>query len=175
MNVAEEGDIDWTEELATSVGVAYAHSDREVPVGDFPNTGKDNANLVNIDANLKYMGLGLHAEYFNNNTDVSGDTNGFYVQGGYFFVPKKWEIAARYGMTNCDDGSGIGANPTSGTSLVSCAGADSINEASASLNYYFWRHNLKAQLGYDYVNTDVAGAGDDIRNNRYVFQLSSYF
>jgi hypothetical protein len=30
-------------------------------------------------------------------------------------------------------------------------------------------------LGYDYVNTDVAGAGDDIRNNRYVFQLSSYF
>jgi phosphate-selective porin OprO/OprP len=175
MNVAEEGDIDWTEELATSVGVAYAHSDREVFLGDFPNTGKDNANLVNVDANLKYMGLAVHAEYFNNNTDVSGDTNGFYVQGGYFFVPKKWEIAARYGMTNCDDGSGISANPTSGTSLVSCVGADSINEASASLNYYFWRHNLKAQLGYDYVNTDVVGTGDDIRNNRYVFQLSSYF
>jgi phosphate-selective porin OprO/OprP len=170
MNVAEEGDIDFTEELATSVGATYAHSDRELAAG-----GKDNANLVNVDANLKYMGLGLHAEYFTNDTDVAGDTSGFYVQGGYFFVPKKWEIAARYGMTDCDDGAGISANPTSGTQLISCAGADSVSEASASLNYYFWRHNLKAQLGYDYVNTDVTGAGDDVRNNRYVFQLSSYF
>jgi phosphate-selective porin OprO/OprP len=160
MNVAEEGDIDWTEELATSVGVAYAHADRELA-----GVGKDNANLVNVDANLKYMGLGIHAEYFTGNTDVAGDPSGFYVQGGYFFVPKKWEIAGRYGMTDCDDGLAAGR----------CSGLDSISEASASLNYYFWRHNLKAQLGYDYITNDSAGAADDIRSNRYVFQLSSYF
>lgn len=174
MNVAEEGDIDWTEELATSVGVAYAHSDRQIEPAGSDRAGKDNANLINVDANLKYMGLGLHGEYFTTNTDVAGDANGFYVQGGYYFVPKKWEIAARYGRTDCDNGNAISANPVAG-SLTSCSGLDNISEASATLNYYFWRHNLKAQLGYDYVTNDATGTASDVRSNRYVFQLSSYF
>jgi hypothetical protein len=171
MNVAEEGDIDWTEELATSVGVVYAHSDREV---NGLASVQDNTNLINVDANLKYMGLGINAEYFTTNTDVAGDASGFYVQGGYFFVPKKLEIAARYGRTDCDNGNAISANPTSGTA-VSCAGMDNISEASASLNYYFWRHNLKAQLGYDHVSYDSTGTASDVKSNRYIFQLSSYF
>lgn len=163
MNVSEEGDIDWTEDLATSLGVVYAYADRALTSLDTVTT--DKANLVNVDANLKYMGLGIHAEYFVGNSDVSGDPSGFYLQGGYYFVPKKWEIAGRYGYTNCDNGNASGT----------CSGLDSISEASASLNYYFWRHNMKAQLGYDHVTKDSAGAADDIRNNRYIFQLSSYF
>ena len=170
MNVAEEGDIDFTQELATSVGVAYAHSDR-----DLAGFGKDNANLVNVDANLKYEGLGLHAEYFMNNTDVAGDTSGFYVQGGYYFVPKKWEIAARYGRTNCDSDAPGGGISASTLPVSSCAGNDNINEASGSLNYHFWRHNLKAQLGYNYVEFEPDGGRDSSSENRYVFQLSSYF
>jgi len=158
MNVHEEGDIDWTEDLATSVGVAYAYADR--------TAGLDvETNLINVDANLKYMGWGIHAEYFNKNvSDGAGDPSGFYAQGGYYFVPKKMELAARYGYTDCDNGLATGT----------CAGNDSISEASATLNYYFWRHNLKAQLGYDFVSTDPM-AGSDVNSNRYIFQLSSYF
>lgn len=160
MNVAEEGDVDWTEELATSVGVSYAYEDRET-AGSTNQSG-----LINVDANAKYMGLGLHAEYFaaNNDTGFSGDPSGFYAQGGYFFVPKKLEVAARYGYTDCDDGTATGT----------CVGNDNINEVSATINYYFWRHSLKAQLGYDFVNTDSV-SGDDVNSNRYIFQLSSYF
>jgi len=161
MNVAEEGDIDWTEDLATSLGVAYAYSDKN-------NGGVSNqSGLINADANLKYMGLGLHAEYFyqNNDADISGDPSGFYVQGGYYVMPKKLELAARYGYTDCDHGTAAGT----------CSGFKNINEVSASINYYFWRHSLKAQLGYDHINNVVVGSGDDVNNNRYIFQLSSYF
>jgi phosphate-selective porin OprO/OprP len=174
MNVAEEGDIDWTEEMATSLGVAYARASRELA----GSPGTNNADLVNVDANVKYMGLGIHAEYFFSNSDKDpafGDdrTNGFYVQGGYFVVPKRLELAARYGRTDCADGNATSSLPQGNP--VTCIGSDSISEASASLNYYFWRHNLKAQLGYDYVNYDLSGSGQDLRSNRYVFQLSSYF
>ena len=163
MDVSEEGDIDWTEELATSIGAAYAYLDY-AQTND-AGTETDGANLVNIDANLKYMGFSLHGEYFVGNSDLNGDPSGFYVQGGYFFVPKKWEIAGRYSRTGCDDGLASGQ----------CVGLDSISETSASLNYHFWRHNLKAQLGYTNVNSDATGAKADVRENRYVFQLSSYF
>jgi len=159
MNVQEEGDIDWTEDLATSVGAAYAYSDRVA-------TADVETNLVNIDANLKYMGWGVHAEYFNKNvSDGAGDPSGFYAQAGYYFVPKKVELAARYGYTDCDNGLATGT----------CSGNDSLSEASATLNYYFWRHSLKAQLGYDFVKTDPTAVGSDVNSNRYIFQLSSYF
>lgn len=160
MDTTEEGDIDFTEELATSFGATYAYSDKET--GGVINQ----SGLINIDANAKYMGLGVHAEYFhqNNDADISGDASGFYVQGGYYVTPKTMEVAARYGYTDCD----------SGTAGGTCAGNDNISEASATLNYYLWRHNLKAQLGYDFVRNDSI-AGEDFTTNRYVFQLSSYF
>jgi len=164
MNVQEEGDIDWTEELATSVGVSYAYAD--MSAGTLGGLNDTETNLINIDANLKYMGWGLHAEYFNRNNSNNGvgEPSGFYAQAGYYFMPKKMELAARYGYTDCDNGLASGT----------CAGNDNINEVSATLNYYFWRHSLKAQLGYDFVNTDSV-AGDDVNSNRYIFQLSSYF
>lgn len=180
MNVAEEGDIDWTEEVATSLGVTYAYSDKnnEVMSGNdadgFPVRSRivNQSSLINVDANLKYMGFGLHAEYFyqNNDEELAGDPNGFYVQGGYYFVPKRFEVALRYGYTNCDEGQSVVFGPRSGQ----CAGSDNVTEASASLNYYFWRHNLKAQLGYDFIQTDYMEGGD-VNSNRYIFQLSSYF
>ena len=177
MNTAEEGDIDWTEELATSVGVAYAYSDKSNTV--FPDAKHDlpelpetstlvnQSGLINVDANLKYMGFSLHGEYFyrDNDSDFAGDPSGFYVQAGYFFMPKKFELAARYAYTDCDNGTAGG---------LTCAFSDNVTEASATLNYYFWRHNLKAQLGYDFVQTDNIGGGD-VNSNRYIFQLSSYF
>jgi phosphate-selective porin OprO/OprP len=179
MNTAEEGDIDWTEELATSFGVTYAYSDKANTVAgsakhdgshdmdvDTGSTLVNQSGLINVDANLKYMGFSLHGEYFyrDNDSDFSGDPSGFYVQAGYFFSPKKFELAGRYAYTDCDNGEAVGT----------CAGNDNVTEASATLNYYFWRHNLKAQLGYDFVQTDSM-AGGDVNSNRYIFQLSSYF
>lgn len=163
MNVAEEGDVDWTEEVATSVGAVYAYAD-QFANGGGEGPGAD-ANLVNVDANVKYLGWALHAEYFNQDiVGDGGDPSGVYVQSGYYLIPKKIEFAARYGYTDCDNGAGQGM----------CFGMEAVNEASAYLSYHFWRHNLKAQLGYDFVRMDAL-QGVNSRSNRYLFQVSSFF
>lgn len=160
MDSYAEGDVDWTEEMAVSVGGAYAYS-------QFGSDG-DRHNL-SLDANLKSNGFSAHGEFFwANNDEGSGDDSnpiGFYLQAGYFLDPKTWEIAARYSLVTCDDGSAYG----------SCAGVDDKNEVTAGINYYWWKHNLKAQFAYVYENDSSAGdGGEDENNNKWMFQLSSY-
>lgn len=163
----EEGDVNWSENFVASIGAAFAYSQYE----DLAGLVEGDRYVVNVDGNVKVRGISFHTEFFYGNDDVDGAADevealGFYAQAGYFLVPKKWEIAARYGYLDCDNGNASGA----------CAGNDNINEVTAGINYYFWKHNLKAQLNYAFVNEDVAGAGgDDINTNRWLFQLSSYF
>jgi phosphate-selective porin len=164
MNAYEEGDLDYTEDTALSLGAAYAY-------GDATNAKLGNeTNTINVDANLKSNGLSLSGEYFhqNVNPDEGSDVSpsGFYAQAGYFLTPKKLELAARYGYTDCDNGKASGV----------CAGFDSISEAAATINYFFWRNSLKAQLGYSHQASDLTDtSASDVKNNKYVFQLSSYF
>lgn len=166
-----EGDIDWTEEAALNVGAAYGHANynRTTGTGDAAFLNDTGADIVNIDANFKYMGLGISGEYYvaNVNPDVGEDQSpqGFYVQAGYFLKPKTLEVAARYALIDCDDGKAGG---------VCGAGLDSINEAGVSVNYHWWKNQLKAQLGYDLVSYDVLGDGDNSNANRWILQLSAY-
>lgn len=168
MNSYEEGDISWTEDAAVSIGAAYAYSDAtQADAG-----GKVGQDDISVDANFKWQGWSFHGEYFfrNYNPDLAGasdvEPSGFYAQVGYFLVPKKWEVAARYGLLDCDDGAA-----TDGM----CSGNDKVNQTSAGLSYYWWKHNLKAQLNYEHINERVLGDGDDINSNKWIFQVSSYF
>ena len=154
---------------ALSFGAAYAYSD----FNDVEENLSDqvDAHTFSFDGNFKSMGWSANAEFFYQSVrpDAAEKSEplGFYAQGGYFVLPKKLEVAARYGFIDCDNGKAGG----------SCSGLDNINEVSATLNYYFWRHSLKAQLGYDFVNEDSVGGGNDsdVNTNRWVFQVSSYF
>jgi hypothetical protein len=127
--------------------------------------------LISVDANLKYVCFSANAEFFYQNLkpDSSSTTEPlcFYAQGGYFIMPNKLELAARYGYLDCDNGGAAGQ----------CSGLDKINEVSATINYYFWRHSLKAQFGYDVINRDIVGdeSGNDRNTNRWIFQVSSSF
>jgi phosphate-selective porin len=169
MNVYEEGDIDWSEDAALSFGAAYAYSQ----FNDVSENVTDDtdAHTFSFDGDFKYRGWSANAEFFYQSVrpDVAEKSEplGFYVQGGYFLTPKKLELAARYGYLDCDSGKAGGE----------CAGLDNINEVSATINYYFWRHSLKAQLGYDFINEDSMSGGNDSdqNTNRWVFQISSYF
>jgi phosphate-selective porin len=172
MNAYEEGDLDYTEDAALSLGAAYAYGEANDNSADpFNSSGNGSeTNTINVDANLKYQGLSVAGEYFhqNVNLDQGSDVSpsGFYAQAGYFLTPKKLELAARYGYTDCDNGNASGV----------CAGYDSISEAAATINYFFWRNSLKAQLGYSHQSSDQTDtSASDVKNNRYVFQLSSYF
>lgn len=166
-NEGDEGDLEWTEDTSLSFGGAYAHSSANNDVGaGLENTNKD---TFSVDANLKSQGLSMHAEYYYQNQDAdsfsdSVDANGFYVQAGYFLDPKVLEIAARYALLDCDDGKAGGA----------CAGNDNLNQVAATINYFFKKHNLKAQLGYEFNNQDKQDVGEDINTNKWVFQISAY-
>lgn len=168
MDVNEEGDINWTEDAALSLGAAWGYSEGSQTAlsGDFT---QDN---FSFDANFKYQGWSMHAEYYfqNTNPDTTGletsEPMGFYAQIGYFVDPKTMEVAARYSLVDCDDGL---------YSAGMCAGNDKVNEVSVGLNYYWWKHNLKGQLNFVHGNERVLGDGDDVNTNKWLFQLSSYF
>lgn len=168
MDVYEEGDIEWTEDTAVSLGAAYAHESANSDLGaGLEDTDTD---TVSVDANLKTAGLSVHAEYFFATADADSfadevEPTGFYAQVGYFLDPKTLEIAARYSFLDCDDGLAGGV----------CDGNDNVNEAAFGVNYYFWKHNLKAQLNYVFQNEDETGAdGDDFNTNKWIFQISAY-
>ena len=164
MDAFTEGDIDWTQDLALNFGAAYAHTDNDA--------GADNVkgNAISANVNMKYMGWGMHGEYFyRNENPEAGDSvspSGFYVQGGYFIDPKTVELAAGYSYLDCDNGAATGI----------CSGLDNLNEAKFGVNYYWTEsHNLKVQLNYVFQNQDVAGAsGQDINTNKWVLQFTQY-
>lgn len=180
MDVYEEGDVNNTEEVATSVGASYLYSEAHTRAGDpfvegagsfNPYTDVD-GNIVNVDANLKYAGFSLHGEYYWRNYQtqhsnlIDTSNQGGYVQVGYFVLPGELEVAGRYGIVSCDDGAAGGI----------CNGQDDINEAAGTINYYWWKHQMKAQLGYFSVNNNAVGASDDdINTSRWILQLSGWF
>jgi hypothetical protein len=172
-----EGDVDNTEELAVSVGTAYAYTEAHSDVG----LGRQedwSMNQVSADANLKYEGASVHGEYFyksaelqHRTTGLDYSTNGGYLQAGFFVLPQELELAGRYSLQDCDNGAAPGI----------CAGRDQVQEAAATINYYWWKHALKAQLGYAFINEDYATGvrgvrgATDANTNRWTFQVSSYF
>ena len=167
MNPMQEGDMDWTEDPALNVGVAYAHMSGNRDLG--AGVERAGTNNTNVDVNFKYVGWGFAAEYYisNQDNDVSEESKpqGFYAQLGYMLEPHTWEVAARYGYTDCDDGTAGGI----------CSGMDNVNEAAVGVNYFWWKHHAKAQFAYVYQNQDVAGAGgDDLNNNKWILELTSY-
>lgn len=168
MNALEEGDIDWTEELALSFGAAYGRADSNNDiVGALEKVNRD---LVSVDANLKYQGWSVHTELFTldeqvEESDRESDPLGFYAQIGYFFEPKTIEAAARYSYLDCDDGAAGG----------DCEGNESIGEVSAGLSYFWWKHHLKAQANYVRTEEDGVAGGADVTTNKWMMQLSAFF
>lgn len=162
-----EGDIDWTEEFAMDIGAAYAYSDLDTGDND------DAAGTWSADVNMKSSGFSFNGEIFQRDNSDFDDSKplGFYAQAGYFLMPQKFEIAARYSFLDCDDG-GFGEC----TDDAVAGGVDDLNSVDLSLNYYFWKHFLKAQLAYQFLNKDPADVdADEVNTNRWIFQVSSYF
>lgn len=135
MNKWEEGDIGNTADSALNVGMGYAYSDDGSAAGDIEG------HNFSFDLTWKYQGWSLAAEYYHRMTEPEDsdddlNDNGFYVQIGYF-MDADWELAARYSLVSPDE-----------ESTGEYAGVDDVNEATVGINYYWWKHNLKAQINY---------------------------
>lgn len=91
-------------------------------------------STTTIDALFKHRGFSFTGEghyYWNKNTKAKAF--GAMAQTGYFIVPKKFEVAARF------SGVIVKGDTTNGYEMGGC------------LNYYFYGHNLKVQLDYNYL------------------------
>jgi phosphate-selective porin OprO/OprP len=100
------------------------------------------------DLAFKYDGFSMEAGYYFRRIDPqkstviypSTDAWGVYAQAGYFILPDKLELAARYSYIDPD-------NPTK-------KGINREHEATFGLNYYFYGQRIKAQLDYSYFRTE---------------------
>src|SRR5207249_5352079 len=83
--------------------------------GRLLNQGVVNLGTTGVDFIFKYKGLSLQGEGFVRNVDLRdqfltpslqrnhvGNATGFYVQGGYFLVPKTIEVVGRYSYMDPD-------------------------------------------------------------------------
>jgi len=125
------------------------------------------------DASFKYRGFSLTGEWFVRHvrdfeTATVGEMNayGFYVQSGYFLIPKKFEIAARYSRVWGDKFRGHSRN--------------SADEIGGAFNWYINGDDIKISFSAIHLNgaplfSDTTGiqAGDD--GMQYMGQLQLAF
>lgn len=166
-----EGDIDFTEDFAWDVGGSFVYSDENYPATEDKMADRFKVHTISADTGMKYKGFSLVGEYYwqdidSRARDTDKSDNGAYVQLGYFLQPKKWEVAARWGLLSCDEESIYDV----------CQGIDDVNEVGAAINYYMMGHNLKAGLNYSREEVDpLAEGASNYKRNRWIFQVSSFF
>ncbi len=118
----------------------------------FDNTERVDVGTYGFDAAFKWRGFSAAGEYFGAKAEGQGrgrtaHARGYYGQAGYFLLPKKLEVAARY--------SSVDPNRDQPQDLQV--------EVTGAVSYYFQGHNLKIQGDYTNIHTQVAGkqATDD--------------
>ena len=155
----DETDIKNTEKFKATIGASVAFNGK---VKD--EKPEDTDTIVGVaELSMKYRGFSWHNEYFvmTEDPESDGDTidsDGFFTQAGYFVIPKKLEIAARYSMLdpNNDVKNDIG------------------KEYSAGINYYFRAHRSKIQADFGHYVTEK-GEEQDKQENRVRVQYQIVF
>ncbi len=106
-----------------------------------------------VDANVKYRGWSFHSEFFFRNNTLRehvirsiprqlGNSTGWYVQSGYYLIPRRLELAARYAYWDPD----------------TKASQDLIKQVDAALTYYFHStYDHKIVLQFSTVTMGTGG------------------
>ena len=133
----------------------------------------ENGTVTSLTADINYRDprFNLTGEYIGRwaNPDEGGVgtayDQGFRVQGGFFVIPKKVEVASRYAMVMFDTDAGV----LGGNDL------DNVWTFTQGLNYYLsGNHKWKIQLDYTFQREeDLAGAESDESMVRA--QVQAYF
>lgn len=169
MDALVEGDIGRTDELAVNVGAAYAYATDETDGGLGGAVFDVDSSRVSADINAKSGGTSFHGEFFwaDIDPDLAGAADsspiGFYAQVGHH-VTDDDEVAIRYGLLDCDDAVSAGG----------CERGDDVNQVTVGWNHFFWDHQMKSQLNWDFISEDLPG-GDtgtsDVNTNRWLLNL----
>ncbi len=160
-NYYDGTDLGYSETLKATMGASVAFNGKEKDVK------RDDADVIVgvADFGLRYRGFSWDSEYYmmteNPESNSGGDSiesDGFFTQAGYFVIPKKLEIAARYSMVDPDDD----------------VSNDIQREYTAGVNYYFRGHRSKIQADFGTFITEQ-GSEQDKRENKYRLQYEIAF
>ncbi|HHT9136028.1 MAG TPA: porin [Candidatus Wunengus sp. YC60] len=152
----DETDVKYSDTLKATIGASVAF-DGKANDEKIKNT---NTIIGVVDTGLKYKGISWNNEYFLRTEDPesNGDTvnsDGFYTQTGYFVLPKKLEVAARYSMVDPD------------TDVSN----DLQREYTAGINYYFRAHRSKIQADVGHYVTDTKDQDKEENRVRVQYQI----
>jgi hypothetical protein len=154
----DETDVKYSDKLKATIGASAVFNAKD---RDEKLENTDSIAGV-FDMGVKYKGISWNNEYFVRTEDPESDgdtinSDGFYTQLGYFVLPKKLEVAARYSQLD----------PNSNVSN------DFQEEYTIGVNYYFRAHRSKIQsdIGH-YVND---GGVDGMDDNRIRLQYQIIF
>ncbi len=201
-NLIQQGDMDYSTTPKVCLLVSgFYDKDRLSQVRSSTN---GNAQAVNsydykgsgydLAALFRYKGFSADAEYGYDRfeQDREGghtwDRFGYRFDAGYFVIPKKFEVVARYAYVERLEDNNASKSLASGLGLVSVNGGTNnaieknLQEYTLGLNYYFYGHNLKLFVDYSYLIRDlirVPGAtvpvDDDQHDNRFRTMVQFYF
>jgi hypothetical protein len=166
-----EGDLEWHPRPRASFGVAGYYNlvptDLVARTGD-PNADTDYDDDGRVDnvaiwqggAELKalWRGASLQAELFGRYEVPGGPYAsrsywGAYAQAGYFVIPGRLQVAARFGHTDV---------PLFGsTALDRALHGDRITEEAAAVNAYLRGRRVKVQVDYTHFHAEQMGTGLD--------------
>ena len=126
--------------------------------------------VTSLTADLNYRDprFNLTGEYIGRWANPDGDADtaydyGFRVQGGFFVMPKKFELASRYARVEFDDAEGFPAN------------LDNVWTFTQGVNYYLsGNHKWKIQFDYTFQREEDTG-GEETDENMLRAQVQAYF
>jgi phosphate-selective porin len=162
-------DLAWSEKPKAHLSAAIAFDNAADETIDLKRLGETTAKEVDRTSlvgeyGLKYKGFATSAEFYWRKYDNIGGKSiidrGFFVQGGYFLIPKHLEITGRYSLVDYDNR----------------READAVREATAGINYFFAGQGKKLQFNFvrmDHELPHSASVSDDIDYfYRLQFQLA---
>lgn len=164
----KESDLDWSETPKAHISGAVAFdsaADESITLdsGKVTMADVDRTSVV-AEYGFKYKGFSTSAEaYWRKYDDIGGKSiidKGFFVQGGYFLIPKHLEIAGRYSLVDFDNR----------------RETDAVRETALGINYFWAGHSKKLQFNVIRMDNELphsASVSDDIDYfYRLQFQLA---
>lgn len=134
----EESALDYPSSPKFALGIA----------GMSTTDGDDDVTRLGLEAAFKVGGFNAVGEFYQESLDPlagdSLDTDGYYLQVGYLFPNRKFELAGRFAAVSPD-----------------VAGNADETETGVAASWYFAKHGQKLQADFRQVEDDASGTTDD--------------
>ncbi|MCC7212878.1 MAG: porin [Candidatus Brocadia sp.] len=151
-----ETDMKYEENFKAVIGASFVYNAKE----NDKKLEDTNSAIGDVDLGVRYRGFTWDSEYYirENDPEDDGDSvtsDGFYTQAGYFVLPRKLELAARYSMLDPDED----------------VRDDVQTEYTVGVNYYIRGNRQKVQTDVGHFVTETTGEDKDENRIRLQYQM----